>query len=116
MIDIRRGDIVLANLPKELCVQGGIRPAIVIQNDTGNGFSPTTIIVPLTSEIKKVNMPVHEIVRTEDASGLNVDSMALCEQIRTIDKRKIKKILGKIHDDAVLEKVSMACKISLDLV
>lgn len=115
MIDIKRGDIVLANLPKELCVQGGIRPAIVIQNDTGNGFSPTTIIVPLTSELKKAKMPVHELIKTKDASGLSVDSMALCEQIRTIDKRKIQKKLGRINNSLVLDKVSMACKISLDL-
>lgn len=113
MIDIKRGDIVMAKLTPELCVQGGMRPVLIMQNDIGNKYSPTTIIVPLTSELKKTNIPTHEVIEKKDAPGLSVDSMALCEQIRTIDKRKIKEKIGRISTGQVLDNVSRACRISL---
>lgn len=116
MQEIKRGDIVMAELQGEYSVQGGYRPVIIVQNDKGNKFSPTTIIVPLTSKMNKTNLPTHEIISTRDASGLSVDSVALCEQIITIDKRKIVKLVGKIKNDFVMKNISRACCISLNLI
>ncbi len=113
MTTVKRGDIFWADLPMFDCVQGGIRPVLVMQNDIGNKYSPTTIIVPLTSEIKKESLPTHMIVMPEDAPGLEINSMALCEQILTIDKRKIKNRIGKVKNDRLMKDISRACAISL---
>lgn len=69
--------------------QGGIRPAIIVQNNKGNKFSPTVLIVPLTSEIKKINMPTHNVVHKTKLNGLDADSMLLGEQTTAIDKKRI---------------------------
>ena len=69
--------------------QGGIRPAVIVQNNKGNKFSPTVLVIPMTSEIKKVNMPTHNIMHKTKFNGLDEDSMLLGEQTTVIDKRRI---------------------------
>ena len=69
--------------------QGGIRPAVIVQNNKGNKFSPTVLVIPMTSEIKKVNMPTHNIMHKTKFNGLDKDSMLLGEQTTVIDKKRI---------------------------
>jgi mRNA-degrading endonuclease toxin of MazEF toxin-antitoxin module len=99
--DFHRGDIYLADLGRNMCgdeyshVQSGVRPVVVVQNDLGNYFSPTVVIVPITSNIaKKPGQPTHCVI--EKTMGLSTDSIALGEQIRTIDKRQCIKYLGRL--------------------
>lgn len=89
-------DIYYANLSKNTVdsEQGGVRPVIIIQNDIGNKYSPTVIVLPITSEIKKTNMPTHCIIHKSVKNGLKVDSMVLAEQIRVIDKSRLKNYIG----------------------
>ena len=93
-------DIYYADLSKNTVnsEQGGIRPVIVIQNDIGNKYSPTLIVLPITSEIKKENMPTHCILHRSIKNGLKVDSMVLAEQIRVIDKSRILDYVGHIDN------------------
>lgn len=93
-------DIFYADLSKNVVrsEQGGIRPVIVIQNDTGNKYSPTIIVLPITSELKKVNMPTHCIIHKSLENGLDVDSMVLAEQIRVIDKSRLRDHLGYLDN------------------
>lgn len=93
-------DIFYADLSKNVMKseQGGKRPVIVIQNDTGNKYSPTIIVIPLTSEIKKVNMPTHCILHKSLHNGLSVNSMALAEQIRVIDKSRLLDKIGYLDN------------------
>lgn len=69
--------------------QGGIRPAVIVQNNKGNKFSPTVLVIPMTSEIKKVNMPTHNIMHKTKFNGLDENSMLLGEQTTVIDKKRI---------------------------
>ena len=89
-------DIYYANLSKNIVdsEQGGIRPVIIVQNDIGNKHSPTVIVLPMTSEIKKSNMPTHCIIHKSEKNGLKVDSMVLAEQIRVIDKSRLQDYIG----------------------
>lgn len=114
-VNIKRGDIAMAKLTGEYSAQSGYRPVLIMQNDVGNKFSPTTIIVPITSEIKKTNMPTHEVIRTVDASGLKYDSMVLCEQLTTIDKRKLNNVVGRIENQMVMNNISKACACAIAL-
>ena len=93
-------DIYYADLSKNTVnsEQGGIRPVIVIQNDIGNRHSPTLIVLPITSEIKKENMPTHCILHRSIKNGLKVDSMVLAEQIRVIDKSRILDYIGYLDN------------------
>ena len=93
-------DIYYADLSKNAVnsEQGGIRPVIVIQNDIGNKYSPTLIVLPITSEIKKENMPTHCILHRSIKNGLKVDSMVLAEQIRVIDKSRILDYIGYLDN------------------
>ncbi len=111
---IKRGDIVWANLEGAIgSEQGEERPCVIIQNDIGNKYSPTTIVVPLTSQLKKINQPTHVIVEKINAIGLDKDSMAECEQLRTIDKRRIVQRAGKILSEEILENIFNACVLGL---
>lgn len=101
-------DIFYAELSKDLVgsEQGGIRPVIIIQNDTGNKYCPTVLVLPITSIIKKANMPTHCIIHKTNQNGLCVDSMVLAEQIRVIDKTRLKNRIGyldniKEQDDVI---------------
>ena len=93
-------DIYYANLSKNAVQseKGGIRPVIIIQNDVGNKFSPTVIVLPLTSEIKKENLPTHCILHKSDKNGLEVDSMVMAEQIRVIDKSRLLDKMGHLDN------------------
>ena len=93
-------DIYYADLSKNTVnsEQGGIRPVIVIQNDIGNKYSPTLIVLPITSEIKKENMPTHCILHRSIKNGLKVDSMVLAEQIRVIDKSRLLDYIGYLDN------------------
>lgn len=112
---IKRGDIFYADLsPVVGSEQGGIRPVLVIQNDLGNRHSPTIIAVAITSQINKAKLPTHVEV---DAAhhGLNRDSVILAEQIRTIDKRRLKEKIGHLSDD-LMRCVDEALAISFGMV
>lgn len=99
-MDIRFGDVLFADLGKtDGCIQGGKRPCVVISNDIGNTYSPTILVVPLTSKCKKLNMPVHDILHKSNSNGLKSDSVALGEQVRAIDKGMVLKKLGYLNDD-----------------
>ena len=95
-IRVKRGEIYLADLnPVVGSEQGRIRPVLIVQNDIGNTYSPTTVILPLTSRIhKKESLSTHVIL--EDVVGLNKPSVSMAEQIRTIDKRRLREYLGYV--------------------
>lgn len=113
-MNIKRGDIVLVNLdPVTGSEQGKIRPALIIQNDYGNEYSPTTIVAPITSKVFSKEFPTNVQISTKE-SGLKEDSTILLNQIRTIDKSRIIKRLGKVNA-SLFNKVDLAIKVSLAL-
>jgi len=113
-MEVRRGNIVLVNLePVKGSEQGKIRPAIIIQNDSGNQYSPTTIIAPITSTVFSKEFPTNVSVSRKD-SGLEKDSTILLNQIRTIDKSRIIKKPSRL-DLSIMNKVDLAIKVSLGL-
>ncbi|WP_103895600.1 type II toxin-antitoxin system PemK/MazF family toxin [Caloramator fervidus] len=112
---VKRGDIFYADLsPVVGSEQGGIRPVLVIQNDIGNKYSPTVIVAAITSQINKAKLPTHVEIKSSEY-GLNKDSVILLEQIRTIDKRRLREKLGHISDE-MMKQVDYALKISLGLI
>ena len=111
---VKRGDIYYADLsPVVGSEQGGIRPVLVIQNDIGNKYSPTVIAAAITSQINKAKMPTHIELAAKDY-GLNKDSVILLEQIKTIDKRRLREKIGRI-DDGLMASVNNALSISFGL-
>lgn len=111
---VKRGDIFYADLsPVVGSEQGGIRPVLVVQNDIGNKFSPTVIISAITSQINKAKLPTH-IEITADAFGLSKDSVILLEQIRTIDKKRLRERIGRL-DEEQMGKVDEALSVSFGL-
>lgn len=111
---VKRGEIYYADLsPVVGSEQGGVRPVLIVQNDVGNKYSPTVIAAAITSQINKAKMPTHIEV---DASeyGLAKNSVILLEQIRTIDKKRLKEKIGLV-DDELMEKVNDALVISFGL-
>lgn len=115
MTNIKRGDIYYADLrPVIGSEQGGIRPVLIIQNDIGNKHSPTVICTSITSKLMKANLPTHVVIHSSEENGLRVDSTILLEQVRTIDKKRIKEKIGTVsHED--LAKVQDALKVSLEM-
>lgn len=112
---VKRGDIYYADLSPVIgSEQGGVRPVIIIQNDIGNKYSPTVIISAITSQINKAKLPTHVEINYEEY-GLNKDSVILLEQIRTIDKRRLKDKIGHISDE-LMHRVDEALLISLGLI
>ena len=105
---VRRGDIYYADLsPVVGSEQGGLRPVLIIQNDTGNRHSPTVIAAAITSQVGKARLPTHIEIQAPD-SGLTRDSVILLEQIRTLDKSRLRERMGKLSgptmnrvDDAI---------------
>ena len=111
---IKRGDIFYADLrPVVGSEQGGIRPVLIIQNDVGNRHSPTVICAAITSKMNKAKLPTH-IEIDASAYGIERDSVILLEQLRTIDKRRLKDKVCHL-DQAMLDKVNHALEISLEL-
>lgn len=113
-MEVKRGDVYLADLsPVVGSEQGGLRPVLVVQNDVGNKYSPTVIVAAITSQISKSKLPTHIEIKANDF-GLSKDSVLLLEQIRTIDKRRLRQKLGKF-DKRAMQKVDEALMISLGL-
>lgn len=110
--EIKRGDLFYADLsPVVGSEQGGIRPVLVIQNDIGNKYSPTVIVSAVTSQIGKAKIPTHiELNKTE--YGLKADSVVLLEQIRTLDKQRLKEKIGTLSSNKMQE-INRAILISL---
>ncbi|MDD6037953.1 MAG: type II toxin-antitoxin system PemK/MazF family toxin [bacterium] len=111
---IRRGDVYYADLrPVVGSEQGGIRPVLIIQNDVGNRHSPTVIVAAITSQINKSKLPTH-VELSASRYDMVKDSVILLEQLRTIDKRRLKEMVCHL-DGEVLRKVDKALGISLEL-
>jgi mRNA interferase MazF len=99
---VRRGDIFYANLNPVLgSEQGGLRPVLIIQNDIGNMYSPTTIVAAITSKIKRAKLPTHIEIGTNQYR-LEKDSVILLEQLRTIDKKRLKERIDHLDDEISL--------------
>ncbi len=114
MTQVKRGDIFYADLsPVVGSEQGGLRPVLIIQNDVGNRYSPTVIAAAITSRMGKTRMPTHIDIHAEKV-GLAKDSVILLEQIRTLDKRRLKEKLGHL-DDAMMNSVNSAIAVSFGL-
>ena len=112
---IKRGDMFYADLsPVVGSEQGGIRPVLVIQNDTGNKYSPTVIVSAITSQLNKNRLPTHIELDSEEF-GLKADSVVLAEQIRTIDKSRLKEKIGHITDETIMNRVNNALGVSFGL-
>lgn len=113
-LHIRRGDVFYADLSPVIgSEQGGVRPVLVLQNDIGNKYSPTVIVSAITSQIEKAKLPIHVELGGE-AHGLERDSVILLEQIRTIDKRRLREKVTHL-DGPVMKLVDEALLISLGL-
>ena len=111
---VKRGDIFYADLsPVVGSEQGGIRPVLVVQNDVGNKYSPTIIVAAITSQINKAKLPTH-LELPGDEYGLSKNSVILAEQVRTIDKRRLKEKIGHL-DDALMTNIDNALKISFGI-
>lgn len=114
-MDLKRGDVYYADLnPVVGSEQGGVRPVLIIQNDIGNKYSPTIIVAAITSRINKAQLPTHVEI-SEGESSLERDSVILLEQIRTIDKKRLKSEVANLSDE-ILERVDTALGISLGLI
>ena len=112
--NVRRGDIFYADLsPVVGSEQGGTRPVLIVQNDTGNRHSPTVIAAAITSQTGKAKLPTHIEVSNPNA-GLTKDSVILLEQIRTIDKRRLREHMGCL-DESVMNQVDSAIAVSFGL-
>ena len=111
---VKRGDIYYADLsPVVGSEQGGMRPVLIVQNDTGNKHSPTVIAAAITSQIGKARLPTH-IELAAQSFGLSRDSVVLLEQIRTIDKSRLRERMGNI-DDGLMSRVDNALAVSFGL-
>ena len=113
-MDIRRGEVFYADLsPVVGSEQGGTRPVLIVQNNVGNKHSPTVIAAAITSKQDKTAMPTHISIKG-DSCGLSRDSVVLLEQIRTLDKQRLKEKTGRLTEKD-LEKVNRALNISFGL-
>ena len=114
-MQIKRGDMFYADLsPVVGSEQGGVRPVLIIQNDMGNKYSPTVIAAAITSQTNKTKLPTH-IELDENTEGLKSNSVILTEQIRTIDKSRLKERIGHIDDTEVMNKINNALGVSFGL-
>lgn len=103
MDEYKQFDIVYADLSGKGIVgseQKGIRPVVIVQNDTGNAHSPTVLVMALTKELKKANQPTHYIIKKNNVNGLKFDSMVLGETITQISKQRIKQKIGVVDNTA----------------
>lgn len=109
---VKRAEIYLANLnPVVGSEQGGLRPVLVIQNDRGNRYSPTVIIAAITAATQKAELPTHIHVTPEE-SGLHKPSIVLLEQIRTLDKSRLRALVGQLSDEK-MRQIDQALRASL---
>lgn len=113
-MSVKRGELYYADLsPVVGSEQGGVRPILIIQNDIGNKYSPTVIAAAITSQINKAKLPTHIEINAGEYN-LQRDSVILTEQIRTIDKKRLKDRIGQL-DEELMEKVNEALAISFGL-
>ncbi len=113
-MNIKRGDIYYADLsPVVGSEQGGLRPVLIIQNDVGNKYSPTVIAAAITSKMAKSKLPTH-IDLYADEVGLSKDSVVLLEQVRTLDKQRLKEKMGHL-DDQFMNEINNAIAVSFGL-
>ena len=113
-MNIKRGDIYYADLsPVVGSEQGGVRPVLIVQNDIGNKYSPTVITAAITSQQTNAKLPTHIAIGTQ-TSGLAKDSVVLLEQVRTIDKKRLKEKMGTIDDNSMKE-INNAISVSFGL-
>ena len=113
-MNIRRGDIYYADLSPVIgSEQGGLRPVLIVQNDVGNKHSPTVIAAAITSKMGKTKLPTHIDIPGADA-GLAKDSVVLLEQVRTIDKKRLKEKMGHL-DEPTMNSVNSAIQVSFGL-
>jgi mRNA interferase MazF len=113
-MEIRRGHICLVDFGQSFgSVQNGQRPAVIIQNDKGNEYAPTTLACPLTSKIKRHNFPTHVLIPAKE-TGIKVDSVVLCEQLRVIDKLQIISVIGRLTN-SLLSEIDKTLLISLGI-
>ena len=111
---VKRGEIYYADLsPVVGSEQGGLRPVLIVQNDVGNRYSPTVIAAAITSRLDKSRLPTHIDIHG-DKAGLSRDSVVLLEQMRTLDKRRLKEKMGHLDDNAMNE-INTAISVSLGL-
>lgn len=114
MMTVKRGDIYYADLsPVVGSEQGGVRPVLIVQNDVGNKFSPTVIAAAITSQKYKTNLPTHIQVNADEC-GLARDSIVLLEQVRTIDKKRLKERMGTLAIDD-MNRINEALSVSFGL-
>ncbi|MCI8590175.1 MAG: type II toxin-antitoxin system PemK/MazF family toxin [Clostridiales bacterium] len=115
-MNIKRGDIYYADLSPVIgSEQGGVRPVLIVQNDIGNRYSPTVIAAAITSKMSKTRLPTHiDIIGCAEEFGLAKDSVILLEQIRTLDKKRLKEKMGHI-DGEIMEQVNSAIGVSFGL-
>ncbi len=114
MMSVKRGEIYYADLsPVVGSEQGGIRPVLIVQNDVGNRHSPTVIAAAITSRLDKAKLPTH-ISLEASSCGLQKDSIVLLEQIRTLDKKRLKDRMGSL-DSSAMNRVDNALSISFGL-
>ena len=111
---VKRGDIYYADLsPVVGSEQGGVRPVLIVQNDTGNRYSPTVIAAAITSQTGKAKLPTHSELAAQKY-GLTRDSVVLLEQIRTLDKRRLREKMGRV-DRELMDRVDAAIAVSFGL-
>ncbi len=109
MKTVKRGEVYCADLdPVVGSEQGGVRPVLVIQNDLGNRFSPTVIVLAITSETRKAGLPTHVTLPAGEA-GLSLPSVVLAEQMRTLDAARLKRRLGAVRPEKMREIESAIC-------
>ena len=113
-MNIKRGDIYYADLSPVIgSEQGGLRPVLIVQNDVGNRYSPTVIAAAITSKMSKTKLPTHIDIPGQNA-GLSKDSVILLEQVRTIDKQRLKEKMGHL-DESTMNHVNNAIQVSFGL-
>ncbi|EOS61531.1 MULTISPECIES: type II toxin-antitoxin system PemK/MazF family toxin [unclassified Anaerotruncus] len=111
---VKRGEIYYADLsPVVGSEQGGVRPVLIVQNDVGNRYSPTVIAAAITSQKEKSKLPTHIEINSQ-VCGLSRDSVVLLEQIRTLDKKRLKEKMGRL-DDGSMGQINQALSISFGL-
>ena len=114
-MNVHRGDIYYADLsPVVGSEQGGVRPVLIVQNDVGNRFSPTVIAAAITSQTGKAKLPTHIDLPVDHSCGLSRDSVVLLEQVRTLDKKRLREKMGHVEEN-VMEKVDLAIAVSFGL-
>ena len=112
---VKKGDLYFADLSPVIgSEQGGVRPVLVVQNNVGNKYSPTIIVAAVTSQKHKAQLPTHVSIDAA-GNGLSKNSVVLLEQLRTIDKSRLKEKIGHIDDENVMNKINNALGVSFGL-